>query len=114
MDFFGLGFGEILLILVVTLIIFGPARIPEMARTVGRAVRGLRQMTSNFTTAINRELEIEEGKSHRPPTPPLKEPAPPALSKVEEPAPEPGKTGDVSSSPGSAAVPPERTSGKDG
>ncbi|MBI5210599.1 MAG: twin-arginine translocase TatA/TatE family subunit [Elusimicrobia bacterium] len=33
-----LGYGELLLVLVVALIVFGPSRIPELARSMGRAV----------------------------------------------------------------------------
>ncbi len=64
MDFFGLGFGEILLIVVITLLIFGPEKIPGIARTLGRTVHAFRQATSGFTTAITRELEEEEKKGH--------------------------------------------------
>ncbi len=63
MDFFGLGTGEILLIIVVALIIWGPGKIPEIARTLGRTVRAFRQATSDLTTAVTKEVDIEE-KEH--------------------------------------------------
>lgn len=65
MDFFGLGFGEIVLILIVALVIWGPKRIPDIARTLGRTVRALRKATSDFTTAVTTELNTEE-KDQRP------------------------------------------------
>jgi sec-independent protein translocase protein TatA len=44
---FGLGFGEILLILVVALLIFGAARLPEIGRSLGKSLgefkKGLRE-----------------------------------------------------------------------
>lgn len=40
---FGLGFGEILVILVVALIVFGPDRLPEIARTLGRTMAEFRR-----------------------------------------------------------------------
>ncbi len=64
-EFFGLGTGEILLVIVIALIIFGPERIPEITRRLGRTMRVFRQAASGFTTAVTRELE-EEGKSHAP------------------------------------------------
>jgi len=60
MGFFDIGVGEILLILVVALIIFGPGRIPEIARTTGRVARNLRKATSGLTTTITKEIDGEE------------------------------------------------------
>jgi sec-independent protein translocase protein TatA len=57
MDFFGIGFGEILLVIVIALIIFGPTRIPEITRTIGRVSRNLRKVTSDFTSAMEREAD---------------------------------------------------------
>jgi Tat protein translocase TatB subunit len=60
MNFFDMGIGEILLILVVALIIWGPGKIPEIARTLGKAVRTLRKTSFDLTTQIKKELEAEE------------------------------------------------------
>jgi len=60
MDFFGIGFLEILLILVIALIIFGPGRLPEIARMMGKAVRTLRKASFDLTTAVTKELSTEE------------------------------------------------------
>jgi sec-independent protein translocase protein TatA len=67
MDFFGIGFGEILFIIVIALIIFGPGRIPEIARTIGRMTRSLRKTTSDFTTSLTKEINtVEKGQSSQP------------------------------------------------
>jgi sec-independent protein translocase protein TatA len=60
MDFFGIGFGEIVLILIVALMIFGPGKLPEIARSVGRFSRNLRKMSSDFTTAMSKEIDLEQ------------------------------------------------------
>jgi sec-independent protein translocase protein TatA len=60
MDFFGIGFGEIVLILILALIVFGPGRLPEIARTMGRLSRNLKRMSSDFTTALTKEIDLEE------------------------------------------------------
>ncbi len=60
MNFFDIGFLEILLILVIALIIFGPGKLPEIARMMGRAVRTLRKTTFDLTTAVTKELNTEE------------------------------------------------------
>ncbi len=65
MDFFGIGMGEILLILVVALIIWGPGSIVEVGRTLGKIVRTLRKTTSDLTAQITRD--IEEQEKERPP-----------------------------------------------
>jgi sec-independent protein translocase protein TatA len=52
-----LGFGEILIILVLALIIFGPQRLPEMGRTIGRSLRELRRTTSEIRDEIEADLD---------------------------------------------------------
>jgi sec-independent protein translocase protein TatA len=62
MDFFGMGMGEILLILLVALIIWGPGRITEVGRTMGKVARTLKKATFDLTTQITRETEQQEKK----------------------------------------------------
>lgn len=64
MNFLDMGIGEILLILVVALIIFGPGKIPEIAKMLGKAVSTLRRASFDLTTQIKKELD-EEGKTSR-------------------------------------------------
>ena len=59
-DFFGIGFGEILLILIIALLIWGPGRIVEIGRTLGKIVRTLREASSDLTARVTEELEKEE------------------------------------------------------
>ncbi len=65
MDFFGMGMGEILLILVVALIIWGPGRIAEVAKTLGKMVHALKKATSDLTAQV--ASETEEQEKERPP-----------------------------------------------
>ena len=60
MGFFDMGPLEILLILVVALIIWGPGRIPEIARTLGKTIRALKKATFDLTQSVTKELEMEE------------------------------------------------------
>lgn len=57
MDFLGLGFGEVLLVVVIALIVLGPEKVPELARSFGRMVRTFRQAASGFTTVVTKELD---------------------------------------------------------
>lgn len=66
MDFFGIGAGELILIIVVALIIWGPRKLPQIARTLGNVTRNLRKATYDFTTAITKEAELEEKKASPP------------------------------------------------
>ena len=63
MGFLDMGTMEILLILAVALIIWGPAKIPEIARTLGKTMRALRKATLDLTTAVTKEINIEEEKN---------------------------------------------------
>jgi len=63
MNFFGIGTGEVILVLLVALIIWGPGRIAEVGRTLGTIVRTLRKATFDLTTQVTKELESEE-KDH--------------------------------------------------
>lgn len=62
--FNNLGFGEILLIAVVALVIFGPSKLPEMGRTVGNAIREFKKATQSITEEVTKAAteEISEKK----------------------------------------------------
>ena len=60
MELFGMGTGEILLVFIVVLIIWGPGKMPEIARQIGKAVNTLKQTTSDLTAQVKKELEEEE------------------------------------------------------
>ena len=56
-DFFGLGFGEVVLIILIALIVLGPEKVPEIARGLGRMMRTFRQAASGFTSTVTKELD---------------------------------------------------------
>ncbi len=57
---FDIGFLELTVIAVVGLIVIGPERLPEVARTVGKWVGRFRRFVSNVKSDIDRELRQEE------------------------------------------------------
>jgi Tat protein translocase TatB subunit len=60
---FGIGYQEMFIILVVALVIFGPARLPELAGQVGRWVRDFRRMSGEWTGEFEKTFaEVEEVK----------------------------------------------------
>jgi len=59
---FDIGFTEIILIFVVTLLVVGPERLPRLARTAGLWVGKMRGFVSSIKADIDRELATEELK----------------------------------------------------
>ena len=53
---FGVGLTELVVILVVALLVFGPDRLPEFARQAGRMVRQIKQFSDNARDDIRAEL----------------------------------------------------------
>ncbi len=64
MDFLGIGWGEILIILVVALLVFGPGRIVEIGRTLGKTVSAFRKAANEFSTQISKELDEQKAKEN--------------------------------------------------
>jgi len=61
MELFGVGAGEALLVLVITLIVVGPQRFPEIAREGGKWFRVARQFTAEITSDVRAAIdELEE------------------------------------------------------
>lgn len=55
-----LGFPEILFILVLALLVFGPRRLPEVGRKVGRALGEFRRATGDLKRSIDREITMAD------------------------------------------------------
>lgn len=84
-----LGFGEIVLILLLALIIFGPKRLPEMGRTIGKSLREFRRSAADLRQELESDVDepprgtVEERKSrlvkggNREPAEPSRGEAPP-------------------------------------
>lgn len=60
MNFMGIGPGELLLILLIALILFGPGKLPELGKALGKTIREFREATRDVTTQITRELREAE------------------------------------------------------
>lgn len=69
MNFLGMGPMELMMILVLALIVFGPGKLPEIAGQVGRVVRDFRRTTSELSSEFSRtlSLEVEERKATKSP-----------------------------------------------
>jgi TatA/E family protein of Tat protein translocase len=77
---FDIGLQELALIFVIALLVFGPKNLPQLGRSLGRAMREFRRASDEFRSTIETNLEI-----NAPDPPPVVEPAPSA--DLPEPSP---------------------------
>ena len=57
MNIFGVGLPEMGLIMVVALLVFGPKKLPEIGRSMGKAIRGFQDASKKFESEFKREAE---------------------------------------------------------
>lgn len=50
---FGIGVPELILILIIGLVVFGPGKLPEVGRAVGKGLREFRKASSALTATLN-------------------------------------------------------------
>lgn len=65
---FGVGLPELIVILVIALVVLGPRRLPEAARTLGKALGEFRRQSSEILAEFQHELRLEA------PPPPTRRP----------------------------------------
>jgi sec-independent protein translocase protein TatB len=59
---FGIGSTELIVILIVALIVIGPAKLPEMAKSLGKALGEFRRVSTDVKRTIEMEAEQSEQK----------------------------------------------------
>ncbi|HSG30718.1 MAG TPA: Sec-independent protein translocase protein TatB [Thermodesulfobacteriota bacterium] len=57
---FGIGTGEILVILVVALLVLGPNEIPKVARTIGKTMKDINRFKNDLRQSVDTEFEQYE------------------------------------------------------
>lgn len=58
---FGLGFPELLLIFVIALVVFGPKKLPELGKSIGRAMAEFKKASDEFQESVREEMkEVEK------------------------------------------------------
>jgi sec-independent protein translocase protein TatB len=100
---FGMGMGELLLILVVALLVVGPDKLPNAARAIGKGIRDFRKHTQELQNTLEQDEKLGEAvrelksalrddpirAARQPPprpSPPPLPPAPPAAEPTVKPA----------------------------
>src|SRR6476646_9411957 len=105
---FGLGMGELIVILAIALIFLGPKRLPDVATSLGKAIRSFRKATRDLTDQLEIDDEVKA---------PLRDEPPPAqpLATMQLPPPKPeqgiqpapvAKLDQPAAAAGTAAPPP--------
>ena len=88
---FNVGGPEVLVILLVALIVLGPAQLPKAARQVGQVMNEIRKVSTGFQRELTNAFEAEEHRDVKPQSPggpqdvrPGAEAAPPAIDDGDE------------------------------
>ena len=66
MNVFGIGLPEMAVILVIALLVFGPKKLPEVGRSLGKAIRGFQDASKEFESEFKREAEQIEQTVKKP------------------------------------------------
>jgi sec-independent protein translocase protein TatA len=66
-NIFGVGLPEMAVILVIALLIFGPKKLPEIGRSMGKALRGFQDASKDFENEFKREAQQLEQAVKTPP-----------------------------------------------
>ncbi len=66
MNFFGIGLPEMAVIFVVALLVFGPKKLPEIGRSLGKAIRGFQDASQEFQNEFQKEAtQLQEAVKTR-------------------------------------------------
>jgi sec-independent protein translocase protein TatB len=68
-----LGGQEILFILVLALIVFGPKKLPEIGKSIGRMMNEFRKASNDFRRTLEEEVEADKARPIEPASPPSEE-----------------------------------------
>ena len=60
MNIYGIGIPEIAVIVILALLIFGPKRLPQLGKTIGKTLKGLQTASKEFENEINKTLKLNE------------------------------------------------------
>jgi sec-independent protein translocase protein TatA len=63
--FGSIGMPEMIIILVIALIIFGPRKLPELGRSLGRSINEFKKASNELRSTLEEEIRVEERKDQR-------------------------------------------------
>ncbi len=63
--FGSLGMPELIVIFVIALIVFGPRKLPELGRSLGRGIAEFKKATNELQSSLENEIRLEEQRAAR-------------------------------------------------
>jgi len=84
-----LGFPELIVIFVIALIIFGPRKLPEIGKSLGKSLAEFKKASNELRNTLEEEIRIEEQRSNLDAAKATQAPPPTAASTTPHPEPEP-------------------------
>jgi TatA/E family protein of Tat protein translocase len=67
--FGSIGMPELIIILVIALIIFGPRKLPELGKSLGRSLNEFKRASTDLQNTLEQEIKLEEQKEQQAKTP---------------------------------------------
>ena len=58
-----IGMPELIIIMVIALIIFGPRKLPELGRSIGRSLNEFKRASNELRSTLDEEIRVEEQRS---------------------------------------------------
>ncbi|MDR7866050.1 MAG: twin-arginine translocase TatA/TatE family subunit [Sporomusaceae bacterium] len=56
---FNIGMTELILVLVIVLVVFGPSKLPEVGKAIGKSIRGFKEETNGVREEIHNATALE-------------------------------------------------------
>lgn len=63
--FGSIGMPELVIILVIALIIFGPRKLPELGKSLGKSINEFKKASTELQNTLEQEIKLEEQKDER-------------------------------------------------
>jgi TatA/E family protein of Tat protein translocase len=63
--FGSIGMPELIIIFVIALIIFGPRKLPELGKSLGRSLNEFKKASNDLQNTLEQEIKLEEQKEQR-------------------------------------------------
>ena len=83
--FGSLGMPELIVIFIIALIVFGPRKLPELGRSLGRGIAEFKKATNELQSSLEEEVRMEEQRAASRPAAPAATPAtPPHAEEVAQ------------------------------